>query len=95
MKIRMTTNIDASIFINKFFNLESTGLSVIVFRFQEATFVYDGRVPWSLGNFTACLSIHSKFVIEKWLNRDHFLIDEKNLHDYRFCSKSIYDDTIG
>ena len=46
IKIRMTTNIDASIFINiYFFNLESTSLSLIVFGFQGATLVCDGRAP--------------------------------------------------
>ena len=43
IKIRMTTNIDASIFINIFFNLESTSLSLIVFGFQKATLGGDGR----------------------------------------------------
>ena len=38
----MTTNIDASIFINNF-NLESTSLSLIVFGFQKATLGGDGR----------------------------------------------------
>ena len=39
----MTTNIDASIFINIFFNLESTSLSLIVFGFQKATSGGDNR----------------------------------------------------
>ena len=50
----MTTNIDAGIFINKFFNLESTSLSLIVFEFQETTLVCDGRAQ-SLDEFRTCL----------------------------------------
>ena len=38
----MTTNIDASIFIN---NLEGISLSLIVFGFQEATLACDDRAP--------------------------------------------------
>ena len=39
----MTTNIGASIFINKFFYLERTSLFLIVFGFPKATLGGDGR----------------------------------------------------
>ena len=47
IKIRMTTNFDASIFINNF-NLESTSLSLIVFGFQKATLVCDVRACYEV-----------------------------------------------
>ena len=56
------------------------------------------------------IHLHNKFVIEKWVNRRHFFIDEKNLqkfsltgeyicliilHDYSFFLESIFGVTIG
>ena len=32
--------------------------------------------------FNKQLYIHTKFLIEKWVNRHHFLIDEKNLQKF-------------
>ena len=40
--VRMTTNVDASIFISSF-NLERTSLSLVAFGFRKATLGDDGR----------------------------------------------------
>ena len=54
--VKMTTNIGASVFINKFFYLERTSLFVlIVFGFRKATLGGDGRPLWSLNDLKTCL----------------------------------------
>ena len=40
------------------------------------------KCQWLTHFFNKELYIHNKFFIEKWVNRHHFLIDEKNLEKF-------------
>ena len=39
--------------------------------------------------FTKQILIHNKFVIEKWVNRCHFFVDQKNLQKFGLAAELV------